>query len=1092
VAGIVTLLFTDLVGSTELLERLGDDEAERLRREHFRLLRDAITANGGREVKSLGDGLMVVFEGATNALSCAMAMQRAVHRYAQRSGVTLGVRIGIEAGEPMHEGDDFFGTPVVVAKRLCDAAAGGGILVSELLRGLVGTRGGFALREVGPLELHGLEEPVRAWQLEWEPEAAAPMELPSALAMSGRTPFVGRDAELERLLDRWKLARAHAPGIALVSGEPGIGKTRLCAEFGRRAHDEGALVLYGRCDEEPLLPYQPFVEAMRRYVGAAAPGELRHQAGPRAALLSRLLPDLGERLPGLAEVPHADPQTDRLRLFDAVTGFLAEIAHGTTLVVVLDDLHWADHSTVSLLRHVLRRLDPCPLLLCGTYRDTELGRKHPFAGFLADLAREATGERTALRGLDADQVATLLERTAGHDVGRRGRRLADALHGATEGNPFFIEQALGHLIETGRVYQQDGVWTFDERIEHLGIPEGVREAIGRRLSRLSDDCDEVLTHASVLGRDFDFDVLAKIVPIHEDATVRALEDALAAGLLTEIAGATPRYAFAHALVQETLYEELSLPRKQRLHLRAAEAIEILYGAALGERVRTLAVHFRLAGQAADADRAIECSIQAGAAAQDVSAFEEAAVHWESALELMEQHDADPERRARLLDRLGDLEFMKGTDVEKAVAYRERALELYERIGMGERAAQIHSRIGAHLSTIGAARELDIARALEHFAAAEPVLAAGAQRPALGYFYMGYANALMRALRIPEATDASRRAMELGERLGSEVLWGHGALLQGWALWESGSFAAGQSLVERAYETAVRLNHAVLALLASWNRGNNALWLDDPADAVEWYGRELGGARLVEAPGSRQLLLYQLAGALHGCGRIEDAKRAHEEAGGEGAPWVFGWSGDADLATALGQVVAAIQQSARTGDRWGAMWFGRWAATWLRALGDHSGAERMSEEHLATAIEAGNVPAEMRHRANLALIYGETGRPGRADEHLERCEHHLRGGEDWKGLEGKVALAEAVVAAARGLADDADACFAHAVSILRRYFVWGEAEALHLWGRTLRDAGEPARAREKLEAAVEIYVARGAGRQVVDAVRADFPSRPAAK
>ena len=295
---LVTLLFTDLVGSTELLGQLGDDEAERLRRVHFGLLRDVAIAHGGHEVKNLGDGLMVAFPSAVNAVSCAIAIQQAVHRQNARQGDDrLRVRVGLNVGEPIRDEGDYFGTPVIVAKRLCDEAAGGQILTSDLVREVVGSRGGFGFRPHGSLTLKGISEPLAACEVLWEPATERRIPLPPSFVVAETTALVGRDAPLEELAGHWHDARDGRRRIAMLIGEPGIGKTRLAAEFCRTAHADGAAVLLGRCYEESLVPYQPFVEALSHYVAETPLEELRLQVGPYRATLARLLPELAAQAP---------------------------------------------------------------------------------------------------------------------------------------------------------------------------------------------------------------------------------------------------------------------------------------------------------------------------------------------------------------------------------------------------------------------------------------------------------------------------------------------------------------------------------------------------------------------------------------------------------------------------------------------------------------------------------------------------------------------------------------------------------------------------------------------------------------------------
>ncbi|MFP5328352.1 MAG: adenylate/guanylate cyclase domain-containing protein, partial [Acidimicrobiia bacterium] len=250
---IVALLFTDVVGSTALLDRLGDEAFDAFRRRHFRNLREQVAAHGGTEVKSLGDGLMVVLPSAVQAIECAVALQR---QSAASDGVAI--RVGVHVGEPFLDEDDYFGTPVVVARRLCDQAGPGQIYASALVRELVGGRRDFEFESVGELELKGLSTPVPAYEISYMRESRSC--LPPPLAELAAEPFVGREPAVEELTQLWKEAAEGAVRLGLVAGEPGIGKTRLAAAVAAGVV-RGATVLYGRADEDNLVPYQPFVEA---------------------------------------------------------------------------------------------------------------------------------------------------------------------------------------------------------------------------------------------------------------------------------------------------------------------------------------------------------------------------------------------------------------------------------------------------------------------------------------------------------------------------------------------------------------------------------------------------------------------------------------------------------------------------------------------------------------------------------------------------------------------------------------------------------------------------------------------------------------
>jgi len=299
-----TVLFTDLVGSTALRQAVGDDRADELRRLHDSVLRDAIAAHGGQEVKGTGDGIMVVFGSAAGAVSAAAMMQRGVDRVGRRAASTISIRVGMSAGDVVWEGNDCFGTPVVEARRLCDEASADQIVVSDIVRLLAGSRGGHEFRSLGALELKGLAAPLAAAEVAWAPEPPARIPFPAPLGGVEAVRFVGRVDESERVWTSWKRAQAGGKRVVLVSGEPGVGKTRLAAELARRAFDEGALVLFGRCDEDLAVPYEPFVQAVHAYVGACAPDELADQIGPHGGDLARLVPELAERLPHLPEPRH--------------------------------------------------------------------------------------------------------------------------------------------------------------------------------------------------------------------------------------------------------------------------------------------------------------------------------------------------------------------------------------------------------------------------------------------------------------------------------------------------------------------------------------------------------------------------------------------------------------------------------------------------------------------------------------------------------------------------------------------------------------------------------------------------------------------
>ena len=315
-------------------------------------------------------------------------------------------------------------------------------------------------------------------------------------------------------------------------------------------------MLWGRCDEDPVVPYQPFVEQIRQWL--ATDRDRRVPSG-----LERLLPETSRELAAPDFNPGGDAEAERLRLFEAAAELLRSTAGDRPVLLVLDDLHWAATPTLLLLRHVLAALTGERAMVVGAYRDTELDRHHPFANVLADLRREEGVVRVALDGIDTPSVIEFLERVAGHALDEDGFELARRMRAETKGNPFFIGQVLRHLTETGALDRSGGRWATAGPVESLGLPEGVREVVGRRLSNLSDAANAALLVAAVIGPEFDLATLAAVPDAGDDPDrmLDGLDECAAARLIHEVPEATSRYSFVHALVRQTLLAELSTARR---------------------------------------------------------------------------------------------------------------------------------------------------------------------------------------------------------------------------------------------------------------------------------------------------------------------------------------------------------------------------------------------------------------------------------------------------------------------------------------------------------------------------------------------------
>ncbi|GAC1309755.1 MAG: hypothetical protein NVSMB16_06320 [Acidimicrobiales bacterium] len=648
---LAAIVVSDLVGSTQLRARIGEDAAEALRRDHDRLLTAAVLAAGGVVVKGLGDGLLARFYGAAEAVDAAVAIQQASIELSRIHG-PVAIRVGIGAGDVTVEDGDVFGTPVIVASRLCAAAEDGGILVADLVRMLSHGRGGHRFVDVGPLELKGLPEPVVAARVMWEPATttarALVIPLQSTLTMTEGFPFAGRESAVEALADTWKRAVAERRQVILVSGEPGIGKTRLVTELARTVADDGGVVLMGRCFDDLRAPYGPFAEALGHLVAHAPDAFLADHVGAAGGDIVRLLPEIGLRVPDLPGPVIGDPELERLRVYRSVADVLARAGEITPVLLVLDDLHWADAATVGLLMWLVREARPMHLAIVVSYRDTDVDRTHLFGKALADLRRIPDVQRISLGGLDADELAVWLERVGDQPIDDDTRRLAEVLESETEGNPFFVGEVIRHLVESGTIHHDGTRWVADASVIEASVPEGVRDVVGRRMSALGDDVNEVLQAASLLGAEFDLSILSRLVEKPSETLVELLVEPCRRRLVIEL-DHVDRYVFAHALIRQTLAEELPGGRRARLHRAAADAIET----ATPDAHADIARHLAAAGPVGDPERAMTHAALAAEAAVAQRAWEDAADWYGKALDLEGLiRPVDPTRRARLFLSVG--------------------------------------------------------------------------------------------------------------------------------------------------------------------------------------------------------------------------------------------------------------------------------------------------------------------------------------------------------------------------------------------------------------------------------------------------------
>ena len=716
---LATVLFVDLVGSTRMATSVGPGRADELREEYFSLLREAVSSSQGREVKNLGDGLMVAFPSASAGVGCAVFMQQLFERRYRSAEQQLHVRIGLGTGESTVKDGDYFGMPTIEAARLCDKAPPDGILVSPGTRLMAGRIDGARFESAGELELKGIPEPVEAFGVVWEPLAdeagsvAGGWPLPSLLRAVPRMAYVGRVTERALLEESRGLARAGSRQVALLSGEPGIGKTRLALFSALGAHADGFGVCWGACSEDLAAPYEPWIAVCSQIVEHLPQDALASYVERFGGEVGRIARNLSQRVPDAPAPAVSDPETERFLLFQAVAELMRTAAGAQALCVVLDDFHWADGQSVALLKHVARAVEQGALQILVTYRDSDLGKDHSLTGVLADLRRLDGVERIGLTGLEVQDVQAMAMSAAGHNLDADGVALMSEIAAETGGNPFFVSEILRNLLESGMVVfdEESGRWRVD-RSSGVTLPESVREVVERRIGMLGERARELLTAAAVIGRSFEIDLLAKLVVMGEGELLDELEAAVAASLLSESSERVGRFSFEHALINHTLYEGLGATRRARIHLRIAEAIEELYGTDSDDQLAELALHWRLATVSVEMEKAARYSLRAGQRALDSLAPAEAARLFGDALELTGTAPSLP--RCEALIGLGEAQHLTGDP-----AYRETLLDAcaiattLEDADLAARAALANSRgIVSVIGEVDQPRIDAIERALE--------------------------------------------------------------------------------------------------------------------------------------------------------------------------------------------------------------------------------------------------------------------------------------------------------------------------------------------------------------------------------------------
>jgi class 3 adenylate cyclase len=654
--------------------------------------------------------------------------------------------------------------------------------------------------------------------------ASAPAERPA------RRPFVGRKGDLEQLESGLADALSGAGRVFLIAGEPGIGKTRTTEELLGVAREKGAWTLVGRSVEGEGAPaYWPWLQILRSLTREQTADELSANIGSGAADIAQILPELTEGLSDVGQVASTDLEAARFRLFEAISGFLRQTSRRRPIVLVLEDLHWADPSSLLLLQFLVREVAEAPILVIGTYRDIEVEHGQMLATVLATLRRETVVERILLRGLPESDIGALLAALGGQGV---DAAFVHAIFRETEGNPFFIQETLRHLIDERIIFHDGSRWTSKLSPGEMPLPESVREVIGRRIARLGGGARQFLSAAAVIGREFELRIIERVSGLADESLFAALDETLAARVIDEIPAMVGRYTFSHALVREALYSGLRTTERLRLHQRVAESLEAVYGQHADTHASALAYHYFESAQLGNVAKAVHYTVAAGQQAARQVAHGEAVVQYDRALQLLDlAKPSDEKRRCQVLVAFGSASWAAG-EFQRSKEANQKAAAIAQHLGLPAELAEAalgfagddlafaagevdETVVGLLTSALASVEEGDNvlrARLMGRLAAAlafsddarRDVLADGAVEMARR---IGDRGALLKCLRSrawatagPDTVEACLRDTEESFQIESEI----GGVGGRWGFWQPLQLGDIEA-VDRNFEETVRLS-----------------------------------------------------------------------------------------------------------------------------------------------------------------------------------------------------------------------------------------------------------------------------------------------
>lgn len=636
-------------------------------------------------------------------------------------------------------------------------------------------------------------------------EAFTPSAMPRATTLSPHVTvgmeiqLVDRTEEMVLLREAVDKALRKEGCVTILKGEAGIGKTRLARELGTYARLRGVQILRGRCPAvsrtDVVAPFVLWNDVIRDYLHICTPEQLRRVIGPYPSEVGRLAPEIIDKLGVLPESSPLNPEQERGRLFEAVSQFITNISRGTSLVVVLDDLQWADQSSLQLLHYLARTVQRDSLVILGIYRDTDVDRRHPLSPVLTDLDRQHLLQPVQLGRFSLNEVSEMIRRILNQDDVPKD--FCELVYEKTGGNPFFVEEVVKSLKEEEFIHPVNGGWEINE-VSRIEFPGTVKSVLKARVSRLDEDCQNALMMASFIGRDFGFDALSGILRVEEDRLLETMEKILESGLVKEkVVRGQDVYSFSDVRVRDAIHEEMSHIRHRKLHNAVGSALEKVYASKLEEHLGELALHFLEGG---DENKALDYFVRAGKRAQRMYAHDEAFSYFKQGLDLLEAKDGALDQKGKILERLGDLKAWTG-DLDSGMEFWSTSLAIWNKLTDRKRVGKLHSKIAWWLWEVMGNK----GRAMQHHQMALEALEKESKSKELSALYEDIAHMLWRTGKPNEALPWAQKSLALAQALGASdvVAWCYNDLAV--LSLKSGDCEKAQHFYEKGLETALSKN-----------------------------------------------------------------------------------------------------------------------------------------------------------------------------------------------------------------------------------------------------------------------------------------------